>query len=112
MGETSLQHREGEQEDNYSLAFYCSYIMLLWIFSTPAVAPSLFSAEVWIPHHAGVWDMWQDITGWLLFTSMTIEGQVDPCLQILSVHEARDTIQFSFPSFLEPGKSLTLKLGS
>lgn len=39
-------------------------------------------------------------------------AEADLCLQILSVREARDTVQFSFHSFLEPRKGLTPKLDS
>lgn len=83
MAETSLQLGEGEQEGNYSLAFYCSYIILLWMFPTTAVAPSLPS----ITFHCGVdfgshrfRDTWQNITEWLIFScAMTMEVQRQTC---------------------------------
>lgn len=115
MAETSLRHGEGEQEGNYSLAFYCSYITLMWIFSTPAVAPSLpsltFHCSVDFGSHR-FRDTWQDGTEWLIFPcAMTMEVQRQTCAcRYCQCMKPGILSSFLFTvSFLEPSKGPTPK---
>lgn len=117
MEETSLQRGEGEQNSNYSLALYCSYVMLLWMFSTPAVfLPSLTShcGEEFGSHRFR--DTRQDSTKSLLFPcSTTVEVQRQTCACRVSLCFVKPGILSGFlriASFLEPRNGLIPQLGS